>query len=193
MNSEVHAESLRPSLKDRLQMHVGEPVSLCYQCGKCTAGCPLNEEMDIAPNQIIRMLQLEMPELEDKVLRSYSIWLCLTCETCYGRCPKEVDLPSMMDYLRSESIRLGKVNPKAKDILAFHRSFLSSIKHTGRLHEVGLIAEYKARTMHLLQDVALAPRMYIKGKLKILPHNIEGKDAIAKIFRKIEEEEGGNL
>ncbi len=114
-----------------------------------------------------------------------AIWLCLTCETCVARCPKEVNLPEIMDYLRSESIKQDKVNPKAKDILAFHRTFLDSIKATGRLHEVGLIAGYKMRTLHMFQDVALAPKMYLNGKLSIFPHSIENKKAIRKIFTRL--------
>lgn len=170
--------------KDKIYKHTGVKIAECYQCGKCSAGCPLIEEMDIPPNQILRMLQLDLPGTEDKILRSYSIWLCLNCETCYTRCPKEVDLPEIMDYLRSESICQGKVNTKAKKIIAFHKTFLAMLKHTGRLYEVGLIGGYKMRTFNLLQDVAVAPKMFAKGKLNLFPHKIKGKNNIKKIFKK---------
>ena len=67
-------------------------------------------------------------------------------------------------------------------ILAFHRAFLDSIRTTGRLFEVGLVADYKLRSGHLLKDVALAPKMYLKGKLGLLPHLIKGRDAMKRIF-----------
>jgi len=165
----------------------GVTISHCYQCGKCTAGCPLNEEMDVMPNQILRMLQLELPGYEDKILSSLSIWLCLACDTCYSRCPQEVKLSQVMDFLRQESIRLDKVNPKAKDILSFHKAFLDSIKLNGRLHEVGLTIDYKLRSLNMIQDVQLVPSMLAKGKLAIFPHQVKNTKEIAKIFKRISE------
>lgn len=182
--SHVKAEPLMQTLKDRVEFKTGESVALCYQCGKCSAGCPLADEMDIAPNQILRMLQLNIKELEDKVLGSLTIWLCLTCETCYSRCPKDVDLPQIMDYLRKESIKRGLVNPKAKKILAFHESFLNTVKSGGRTSEVGMVINYKLKTFDLMQDVFLSPVMLAKGKLKLLSGSVKNKAAIAKIFEK---------
>jgi heterodisulfide reductase subunit C2 len=82
----------------------------------------------------------------------------------------EVDLPQVMDMLRHESLRLNLVHPRAKDIVAFHISFLDTIRRFGRLWEVGLIAEYKLRTRHFWQDVLLVPAMLKRGKLSLLPH-----------------------
>jgi heterodisulfide reductase subunit C2 len=180
----AHAETLPAHVHDA----TGESVFECYQCGKCTAGCPLAAEMDYAPNQILRMLQLGLPELEEEVLKAFSIWLCLTCETCAARCPQEVDLPKIMDYLRQESLRRGLVHPKAKDILAFHQAFLDSIRQNGRLHEVGLISAYKLKTGHLFQDVLVAPKLFLRGKLKPLPHGIEGKGDVKRIFDRTKDE-----
>jgi heterodisulfide reductase subunit C len=177
-------ENLNPNLKFKVLQSTGESVMDCYQCGKCTAGCPLNEDMDFAPNQILRMLQLGFPVFEDKILRSKAIWLCLTCEMCYTRCPKEVDFPLIMDYLRQESVRQDKVNPEVKHILAFHRTFLDSVKSFGRLYEMGLIGGYKLRTGKFMQDVAMAPDMLFKGLLKMFPHTIENKDVVKRIFEK---------
>lgn len=181
-----HADTLKSHVEDA----TGVILSHCYQCGKCTAGCPLNEEMDLMPNQILRILQAEMPGYEDKILSSLSIWLCLACDTCYSRCPQEVLLSKVMDYLRQESIRQNKVNPKAKDILKFHRAFLNSVKMNGKLHEVGLTIDYKLRSLNLMQDVMLAPSMAAKGKLSIFPHQVQNTKEIAKIFKKITDSEG---
>ena len=134
-----------------------------------------------------------MPDLDDKILRSYTIWLCLACETCSSRCPKEVDLPQIMDFLRSESIKQDKVNPKAKDIVSFHKSFLQTVRGSGRLHEVGLIAGYKLKSLHLFQDVESAPKLYLDGKLSIFPHNIHNRQVIENIFKKSEEIGGSSL
>lgn len=164
--------------------HTEVKVSRCYQCGKCSAGCPLSEEMDYPPSVIMRMLQTGNTKLEDKVLRSFSIWVCLTCEMCFARCPMSIDIPKMMDFLREKALKEKKANPEAKEIIAFHKSFLDSIRYTGRLYEIGLLADYKSRTLKILDDIALAPAMLKRGKLNIFPEMIHDRKGIATIFRK---------
>lgn len=182
MSDDTHHAPSADGLAAAVRSTTGESVFRCYQCGKCSAGCPLAAEMDVTPNQILRWLQLGMLDDEETVLRSLTIWLCLTCQTCAARCPMEVDLPRIMDYLRAESLRRGLVHPKAKDILAFHESFLASIRRYGRLHEVSLIAAYKLKTFHWMQDVLLTPGLLRRGKLRPLPTSIEGTASIQRIF-----------
>ncbi len=147
MRSDRHAHPASGKLADRVLEKTGVDVARCYQCGKCSAGCPLAAEMDLPPSQIMHLLQLrEFPEFAEMALRSHTIWLCLTCEICYCRCPMEVDIPKVMDALRQESLAQKKVNPKAKDIIAFHHAFLDSVRYTGRLFEMGLIVDYKLRS-----------------------------------------------
>jgi heterodisulfide reductase subunit C len=187
MSGSSHAASHPETLSGRLRAETGESAYKCYQCGKCTAGCPLAGEMDVPPSQMLRLLQLGLPEFEEEAVRAFSSWLCLTCETCGARCPKEVDVPRVMEFVRQESLRRGTVHPRGKDILAFYRSFLDSVKATGRLHEVGMIAAYKFRTFHFLQDVLVAPQLALRGKLKPLPHTIKGKADVARIFERTAE------
>jgi heterodisulfide reductase subunit C2 len=82
----------------------GVDVRACYQCGKCTAGCPLTSAMDLMPNQILRLLQLGEYE---QVLKSAAIWQCASCLTCAARCPKDVDPARVMDALRTILVRQG--------------------------------------------------------------------------------------
>jgi heterodisulfide reductase subunit C len=96
----------------------------------------------------------------------------------------EIDIPKLMDCLRVESLRLKKVNPKAKDILAFHRAFLDSIRYTGRLFEMGQIVDYKIRSRHFLQDLLQAPGMFFKGKLHLFPERVRGRSLLGRIFAK---------
>ena len=180
----MSSETTLETLAGRLEAATGVKLSHCYQCGKCAAGCPVADEMDLPPCQVFRLLQLGFPELEEKVLRSEGIWLCLACETCSTRCPQEVEIPKAMDFIRSEALRRGLAHPRSKDILAFHRAFLDSIEHTGRLFEVGLVADYKARSLHLLKDVMLAPKMYFKGKLGLLPHLIKDRKGMKLLFKR---------
>ena len=180
-HSEYHTE--RNSLAYSIETDVEVHAQKCYQCGKCSAGCPVADEMDLPPSMVMRLLQTEMDANDEKVLRSHSIWLCVTCEMCLSRCPMEIDIPSMMDFLRQRSIQEKKVNPKAKNIIAFHKSFLNSIRFTGRLFELGLIIDYKRRSLNLIQDVALAPKMISRGKLHFIPDMIKDKVRMARIFK----------
>ena len=178
------------TFRDVVIESVGEEIFDCYQCYKCSAGCPVVDQMDYPPSQLLRLLQTESPVNDEKVLRSYTIWLCLNCEMCIGRCPMEVDIPPMMDYLRSESLRLKLTNPRAKNIIAFHRSFLNSIRKTGRLFEFGLIADYKRKTFKLTQDIMLAPKMISRGKLSFFPEKIRNIPDMKRIFSRIRKEGG---
>jgi heterodisulfide reductase subunit C len=181
------------SLRDKVFISTGQTVSRCYQCGKCSAGCPLISEMDFSPHQILRLLQFGLVAWDELALSSKAIWLCLACETCHSRCPQEVDLPRIMDFLRQESQRQKLVNRAARKIIAFHRTFLDSVKYTGRLFEIGLIGGYKLRSFSLFQDMSLAPKMFLKGKLKIFPHRIKNQSIISRIFSKTsgKQEESG--
>ncbi|MDP4108067.1 MAG: 4Fe-4S dicluster domain-containing protein, partial [Bacillota bacterium] len=165
-----------------LKQQTAVDIQKCYQCGKCSAGCPLASEMDYAPNCILRMIQSGDPELEEKVLRSLTIWLCLNCEMCYSRCPQSVDIPKVMDFLREKSLQKKMTNPGAKKIIAFHKSFLKSIKKSGRLNEIDLIMDYKSHVFDLLQDVSLAPTMLAKGKLQLIPERIKDRKKMSTIF-----------
>jgi heterodisulfide reductase subunit C len=186
-----HTETLmgKDSLANHIEKHIDVIARKCYQCGKCSAGCPVAEEMDFPPSMIMRLLQTETQANDDKILRSYSIWVCLTCEMCLCRCPMEIDIPSAMDFLRQRSLKEKKMNPKAKKIIAFHKSFLNSIKYTGRLFELGLTLDYKRRSLSLMQDVPLAPRMIARGKLHFIPEIIKGRPQVAKIFKKTSKKE----
>lgn len=162
---------------------IPESIALkCYQCGKCTAGCPVAGYMDIPPSQILRMVQTRRDDIRNQLLASKAIWLCVGCETCLSRCPQEVDIPALMDTLRQESIKSKKSHPESADIIRFHSSFLDSIRYTGRLYEAGLIADYKLRSGHLFQDLLMAPRLVLKGKLGFLPHRIKDRKNISRIF-----------
>lgn len=166
----------------KIKESIGINVNRCYQCGKCSAGCAVNEEMDYPPSIIMRMLQANNSGDYNAILKSQSIWLCISCENCLTRCPMQIDIPKLMDYLREESLEKKMVNKKSRNIISFHRSFLDSIRLTGRLYEIGLVAGYKMRTLDLLQDMDVAPAMFLKGKLPVLPEVVKNKKQITTIF-----------
>ena len=73
----------------------------CYQCGTCSAGCPYVEDMDLTPDEVIRYVILDRPE----VLSSKTIWLCSACFTCAERCPRDINITKIMEALRQIILR----------------------------------------------------------------------------------------
>jgi heterodisulfide reductase subunit C len=165
-------------LKRRIQELCGENVLECYQCGECTAGCPVAFAMDIAPNQVLRMAQLG---LEEEVLSSSAIWLCAGCETCATRCPKGVALSRVMDACRQLAVERG-IKPKEPNIAKFHDQFLKEIQRFGRVHELSLTAFYKMRTKDFFSDVFTGIQMFLKGKLALIPSWVKRREEVRKLF-----------
>jgi heterodisulfide reductase subunit C len=176
-------KSVHPiDFREKLVSITSQDPALCYQCGKCSAGCPVREYAESAPNRVVRFVQLGFYE---KAISSPSIWLCAGCQTCSSRCPQGFDLAKFMDALREIAIE-NDVKPSDPDTLEFHKSFLNQIKNFGRSYEIGFLLEYKLKTQHFFQDLDLAPSTLLKGKLGILPPKVKGKKQIKKIFDKSE-------
>jgi heterodisulfide reductase subunit C len=163
----------------RLEQRSGEKPSLCYQCRKCTNGCPLTFAMDLMPNQIMQMAQLG---LEDELLRSKTIWVCASCQTCTTRCPNDIDIAHLVDSLRQLSREAGVASQQK--IVKFHDAFLDSIRRHGRMFELGMIGRYKLSSMDLLSGTRVGMELFKRGKLKFFPENVEGKAEIRKMFDK---------
>ncbi len=81
----------------------GRNPYLCYQCGMCSAVCPVAQYMDILPHQIIRLVQMGDPA----VLESDAIWVCISCMACVDRCPRDVGPGIIIDALRQFKLRRG--------------------------------------------------------------------------------------
>ena len=160
------------TLKADIQAATGMDVSRCYQCGKCSAGCPMASESELRPHNVLR---LAMQNRRDEALHGEAIWLCLTCESCSARCPNACDPARVIDELREMSLRAG-ADDAPRHIAAFHRAFLAQIRTNGRLHEMGMVVEYKLRSGDLMKDVTNAPAMVTRGKLSLRPDRIRGVD-----------------
>jgi heterodisulfide reductase subunit C len=170
----------------RIQSLAGSNVANCYQCGKCTAGCPVASRMDLVPNQLIRLLQLGR---DDLALTSPSIWACVSCLTCSARCPKQVDCAAVLDALREFALREGKVSPEAQTVVAFQRAFLDNIRRNGRLNELELIARFKfdvlLRTRQLsflFKDAGLAPQLRSRKKLHLTSERAGDGGIVGRIY-----------
>ena len=173
-------------LQEEVRRRSGTPVGACYQCHKCSTGCPVGPEMDFLPSQVMRLVHLGA---EEEVLASRSIWLCASCEACTTRCPMAIDIAGVMDALRILAVERRIDLPDARG-QQFHRSFLCSVRRHGRVYEVGMMTAYKVRIGDLLSDMDKVPRLLAEGKLSLLPHRSGGIRHVRGIFRRSEEEGG---
>jgi heterodisulfide reductase subunit B2 len=170
-------------LARQIRRQCGENVYLCYQCQKCSSGCPVAEYFDLAPNQLIRAVQLGRKAM---VLQSRTLWLCAMCETCAVRCPHDINITKIMDALKIMAQKEGLASPLPSAVL-FNRAALRGIRTFGKMYEAGLMGEITLRQMAvgrldykqlLRRDLPLALRMVKKGKLRLFPSF--GKSSVSK-------------
>jgi len=132
----VTTGTVNSSLLKEVEEISGQKVSACFQCGKCTGGCPVVSAMDIFPHRVLRLAQLGLVE---ELLHSRTLWICASCQTCDSRCPREVDIPKVIEALR---------------LLLLRR------KGGNRLHPAGLTARVRANAPQ--QGLVSAFRKYAK-------------------------------
>ena len=172
--------SIRPDAAFGLEVEQrsGQPVSLCYQCRRCTTGCPLAFAMDYRPNQVMRMIQLGR---QDELLESKAVWVCASCQTCTTRCPNDIDIAHVMDTLRQMSRQKG-ATPGEPKVVKFHKAFLDSVRRHGRLFELEMVGFYKLATLDFFGDMKIAVEMLKRGKLRFRPSNIQGRREVRQMF-----------
>lgn len=110
-----------------VMMPGGENIKMCYQCGTCTASCPVTFlRDDFNPRKIIKMAIIGMRE---RVLNSNDIWLCTACYSCHERCPQDVKITDLMVALTNIASSENKI-PKQ------YRQRINLLKDIGRLLEI---------------------------------------------------------
>ena len=105
MPIKISPKTIKKEFISKLEELSGQNIQQCFQCGTCTASCPMLDQMDVTPRKIVHMAQLGLEEeLEDLK----TCWICASCHTCNVRCPRGVDLPRVMEALRQMTLRKNK-------------------------------------------------------------------------------------
>jgi heterodisulfide reductase subunit C len=174
----IDANALDFAFTKEVQGRSGVNLNSCWHCLCCTGGCPFFHAMDLAPNAVIRLVQLG---LKDEALRCSTIWICVGCHTCSSECPQAIDMSAIMDTLRQMAIEEG-VPVAEPDILKFHDEVLKSIDRHGRTHKLEIMLRYKARKLDLFSDINVGLRMLAKRKLDLKPSKVRDIEKIHHLF-----------
>lgn len=168
------------NLLTRVMEESGQPVNLCFQCKKCSAGCPMIGEFDYPPNMVMRMVQLGE---RNTLLTSKAIWMCVSCETCGARCPNGISTAAVMDSLRAACVAEG-AKPADRATFELHNAFTENVKTFGRLHEASMLMLYKLRSRQISKDdIELGVKLFFRGKIPLLPGKSKNMEKIRALFR----------
>ena len=147
--------------------------------------------MEYPPRKIIAMIRAGM---RGEVLSSNSMWFCLSCYMCTARCPRGVKPTEIAHTLESLATQQGfRVGGTSTPI--FYRSFVSSIRDNGRVHEFGIMLKFYLSILpelisHPVAAVRMAPlglKLFLHRRLPLTAARIKGRDDLSKIIRKFRE------
>jgi heterodisulfide reductase subunit C len=174
----------------------GEHIVACIQCGTCTGSCPMAGQMEYPPRKIIAMVRAGM---RDEVLSSNSMWFCLSCYTCTVRCPRGVKPTELAHALESLANHRG-FRIAGTRTPSLYRSFVSSIRDNGRVHEFGMMLKYYLSIIpeliaHPVATIKMAPlgwKLFSHKRLPWKSTKIRGRQDLSRIIRKFAEVRGNN-
>ena len=175
--------SSTPTLATEIEAATGINPATCYQCGKCSAGCPMASESDLRPHQVMRLVMhglarrgppgrvhLAVPHLRDL---QRALPQRLRPRARHRRAPRD-----------AHRVRAGAACRAT--IGAFHKAFLEQIRTNGRLHEMGLVVDYKLRSRRPHEGRHQRARPCSPAASSACaPTRIEGVDEIKRIFEQV--------
>ena len=159
-----------------------ERIYECIQCGMCSGSCPAAPLMEYSPRKVIAMLRTG---IRDEVLLSSSTWHCYSCYLCTARCPRDVKPAEIMHALDTLAIHKG-FKVKETTTPTMYRSFVDSIKASGRVHEFSFMLKYYLRTNPLaaLKLLPLGIKLFTHGRLPLKAKKAKGRKELEAILKK---------
>lgn len=128
----------------------GKDLTTCFQCAKCSAGCPVSDKVNIQVHELMRMLLFGIQE----VLETDMVWLCTTCYTCQERCPQGIDITDIIFGLKNMAFK-KKITPPG------YFAARKSLYESGKLYEP---TDWEREDLEL-DDV---PELNVKDTRKVL-------------------------
>ena len=165
------------SFRQQIEAISGFSTSVCFQCSKCSAGCPMAGMMDLKTAQVMHSIRLNR---EDVVLHSTAIWLCVGCETCSARCPQQVEPAEAMNAARILALRKG-IKPSVKEIGIYYNAFVTSMWLNGKIHDISVAGVTSLLTGNIIADIPLALKLLMHGRMKLPPLPFSGSSGFRKL------------
>jgi heterodisulfide reductase subunit C len=154
----------KPDLKLRSKVlgKIGEhrPYD-CFQCIRCTSGCPSMKMLELKPHEVVSLTRLGF--IKD-VIDSGVLWACAMCLKCKERCPQEVAPVDLILALRNLAVEMEATVPE---------SFLKSVS---MILETGFVQKPQRTVTRRLEKVD-------RDKLG-LPRFREASDRFKAVFMK---------
>ncbi|MCP4118408.1 MAG: heterodisulfide reductase [Desulfobacteraceae bacterium] len=164
-------------------------LNSCIQCGTCTASCPNEFDMDLAPRKLWRMVLMDRHE---EIFDSRTFTLCSSCYLCTLRCPRGLPLTAAMAKLKAVAAKSDLA--KHRTSTRFYKSFMESVRRHGRVREgefMGLYFLAMKNPLLPLRFASLGIQLIKKNKVAFELPAKSGVGNLDRLFKKaaeIEEE-----
>jgi nitrate reductase gamma subunit len=169
------------NLYPELQRFGATDISACFNCGVCSAICPLSVNGASFPRQMARYAQLGM---RDKLLASPELWSCYGCSECADSCPTQADPASFMTAARRYAVA------------SYDRTHLAYLLATSRVFAavfvvalVGLLAAFMYSVRRPVDGSTLAFFQFIPSdsvhNLGIIAMAVMGVAALIGLFEMV--------
>lgn len=158
-------------------------VSVCVQCGTCSASCEVEHLMDYPPRMLVKLVAMGM---EEEALKAESLWVCTGCYLCASRCPRGINITDVIEALKAIAMKEGVRN----DVEGYYQLYLENVRRWGTLYEPELLLRYGTgiNRRSILQQAHLGASMLLKGKIAPFPKKLKGIKGFRRMMKGADEE-----
>ncbi|MBD3234681.1 MAG: heterodisulfide reductase [candidate division Zixibacteria bacterium] len=106
----IALRTINDEMRRKIKEISGQDISKCFQCGTCSASCPMEEHLQAPPRRIMTLIQFGQSEALDLL---NTPWVCASCHNCMVRCPRGIDITRVMEAIRLLRLRqnINQVEP----------------------------------------------------------------------------------
>lgn len=156
------------SIETRFKAFESDPgllrVNECIQCGTCSGSCPMAGEMDHGPREVFSLIR---DGFYEKALCSNTLWLCVSCYACAGRCPRDIPVADIIYSLKQMAVKQGLVSKKIK-MPHLYRAFERQTRAGKRISEARVAFFYGLRhPADVLSSFPLSLKLLKRKRLEL--------------------------
>ena len=161
-----------------------DKINECIQCGVCSGSCTTATHWEYPPRQVIAMVR---SGLKDELLKSNSIWFCVSCYLCTARCPRDIKPASIVHGLETIALKEG-YKPQTKTT-TMYRTFADSIVKNGRVYEFGFMFQYflKTNPFAAIKMIPTAFSLLAHKRMPLFAKKVKGTKDLNTIIGKLSE------